>query len=137
MNIQPSPAALQQLIQPVTELRNPAVVSMHTHVHAQGLTPPLLRCMVCCSHISPRAVANIDDTAAAITLRDTSFASNNHSGVTCYEASGWGIGFSWDNFQCYVPSNEAGAAGLTTVSNVTFSGVTRFVGNTWGALHSR
>ncbi|WIA20431.1 hypothetical protein OEZ85_004844 [Tetradesmus obliquus] len=89
------------------------------------------------SHISPRAVANIDDTAAAITLRDTSFASNNHSGVTCYEASGGGIGFSWDNFQCYVPSNEAGAAGLTTVSNVTFSGVTRFVGNTWGALHSR
>uniref|UniRef100_A0A383VZA6 Right handed beta helix domain-containing protein n=1 Tax=Tetradesmus obliquus TaxID=3088 RepID=A0A383VZA6_TETOB len=89
------------------------------------------------SHISPRAVANIDHTAAAIDLNHTSFVSNNHSGVTCYEASeGW-KDFFYDNFQCYVPSDEAGAAGLTTVSNVTFSGVTRFVGNTWGALHSR
>ncbi|WIA20430.1 hypothetical protein OEZ85_004843 [Tetradesmus obliquus] len=89
------------------------------------------------SHISPRAVANIDDTAAAITLRDTSFVGNNHSGVACYDWWGSNLLSSWHEFQCYLPNTVAGAAGLSTVSNVSFWGVTRFVGNTWGALQSR
>uniref|UniRef100_A0A383V5Q5 Right handed beta helix domain-containing protein n=1 Tax=Tetradesmus obliquus TaxID=3088 RepID=A0A383V5Q5_TETOB len=33
--------------------------------------------------------------------------------------------------------DEVGAAGLTTVSNASFSGTTRFIGNEWGALQTR
>jgi hypothetical protein len=82
-------------------------------------------------------VANTDDVAAHITLRDTSYLSNNYSDVTCYQLTDGMMDFAWRFFKCIVPIYAAGVAGLTTVSNVTFSGVTRFVGNTWGALHSR
>jgi hypothetical protein len=33
--------------------------------------------------------------------------------------------------------DEVGAAGLTTVSNASFSGTTRFIDNEWGALQTR
>jgi hypothetical protein len=82
-------------------------------------------------------VANEDDVTAHITLRDTSFVSNNHSDVTCYQFTDGMMDWAWRWFRCFVPITAAGVAGLTTVSNVTFSGITRFVGNTWGALHSR
>jgi hypothetical protein len=38
-----------------------------------------------CSHISPRAVANTDDPAAALVFEDTTFFNNRHAGSTnCY-----------------------------------------------------
>jgi hypothetical protein len=33
--------------------------------------------------------------------------------------------------------DEVGAAGLTTVSNASFFGTTRFIGNEWGALQTK
>jgi hypothetical protein len=33
--------------------------------------------------------------------------------------------------------DEDGAAGLTTVSNASFFGTTRFIGNEWGALQTK
>jgi hypothetical protein len=76
--------------------------------------------MVCCSHNSPTAVANVDDTTAHITLTDTSFVSNNHTGVACYDWHGGMMGYSWRYSRCFVPNEAAGAAGLTTVSNVCY-----------------
>jgi hypothetical protein len=79
---------------------------------------------VSCRRISPRAVANDNDTAASLTFTNCTFRDNVYDTWRCMYARGW---------ICYF-SGPAGAAGVTTASDVTFKGSTVFKRNDWGAL---
>lgn len=102
-----------------------------------------------CNRISPRAVANTEDPTAVLSFKDTSFLNNSHaSSIACdieFRRRQTKRGVSADvqpqqripYTVCYTLKDEVGAAGLTTVSNASFSGTTRFIGNEWGALQTR
>uniref|UniRef100_A0A383VMG8 Uncharacterized protein n=1 Tax=Tetradesmus obliquus TaxID=3088 RepID=A0A383VMG8_TETOB len=121
----------------------------------QGPKSLLVTDRVTFSRVSPRAVANTEDPTAILSLKDTSFLNNSHaSSIDCSQirvrrrgnnrgvAAGErpssipsiSMGFMT---VCYTWKDEVGAAGLTTVSNASFSGTTRFIGNEWGALQTR
>jgi hypothetical protein len=81
-----------------------------------------------CRSISPRAFANDDDTNANITCANCAFVDNVFDS--------WGCLLDPDNYWwCYF-AGPAGAAGVTTASDVTFKGFTTLKNNTWGALYA-
>jgi hypothetical protein len=75
---------------------------------------------------SPRAFANDNDTAASIIFANSAFVDNIHDKHFC--EGGHGV-------RNCVFTGPAGAAGITTVSDVTFKGSTMFYNNSWGALY--
>jgi hypothetical protein len=81
-----------------------------------------------CRSNSPRAFANDGDSKANITFTNCAFLDNVYDTWNCDG------GFSDDNMIC-VFTGSPGAAGVTTVSNVTFKGSTVFKHNSWGALY--
>jgi hypothetical protein len=82
-----------------------------------------------CRANSPRAFANDDDTNANITFTTCAFKDNIYNTWGCLE--------DFENYWwCYF-AGPAGAAGVTTASNVTFNlGSTTFKNNSWGALYA-
>jgi hypothetical protein len=81
-----------------------------------------------CRSNSPRAFANDGDSKANITFTNCAFLDNVYDTWNCDG------GFFDDNMIC-VFTGSPGAAGVTTVSNVTFKGSTVFKHNSWGALY--
>lgn len=96
-----------------------------THWHLSQTTHPC-RCWCTRRSISPRAVANDNDTAASITFAHCAFVDNVHDTYLCWPQMGAG-------WFCSLTGPQ-GAADVTTVSDVTFKGSTVFQNNSWGAL---
>lgn len=80
-----------------------------------------------CRSNSPRAFANDNDTAASLTFSNSVFSDNVLDKHFC--DGGHGV------LYC-VFTGPPGAAGVTTVSDVTFKGSTMFRNNSWGALYA-
>jgi hypothetical protein len=80
-----------------------------------------------CRSIRPRAFADDDDTNANITFVNCAFADNVFDS--------WGCDSPTDYYLVCYFTGPAGAAGVTTASNVTFKGSTTFKNNSWGALY--
>jgi hypothetical protein len=88
---------------------------------------PILRVCFVCRGNSPWAFANDNDTFANLTFSNCAFIDNVFDKHLC--DGGHGV------LYC-VFTGPPGAAGVTTVSDVTFKGSTVFKNNSWGTLYA-